>query len=187
MPIDELTAIERVLAGDRQAFRHLVEANSPRVYTAVLRIVRDSGAAEEIAQDAFLQAYRSLATFRREAVFTTWLLRIAINKALDYCRSQGSRPPVDRDPADIASCLPSPETQVLVKEEIWQLREQVQALPPVYRRVIHQYYFRELSYKQIAQAEGVTEKTVESRLYRAKALLRKSLEGGEGNVSAPRP
>lgn len=183
MVIDELTAIKKVLAGDRQAFCPLVEANSRLVYTAVVRIVQDPVAAEDIAQDAYLQAFRSLADFRGEAAFSTWLMRIAVNKALDYCRSQRARAPA----AELTDSLPdgneSPEQQMLVREEIWSLREKIQDLPPVYRRTIHQYYFHELTYRQIAQADGVTVRTVESRLYRARALLRESVLGGEGNVS----
>lgn len=184
MPIDEFTAIKKVLGGDKQAFRPLVEANSRLVFTAVLRIVRDEGAAEDIAQDAFLQAYRSLASFRGEAAFSTWLARIAVNKALDYCRVQARLAEL---PADLPAFGLGPEGSILAKEEVWQLRDQVRALPPLYRRTISQFYYRGLSYQEIALAEGVSVKTVESRLYRAKEMLRKSIGGGEGNVLAPRP
>lgn len=185
MSIDDLAAIKRVLAGDKQAFRPLVEAYSRLVYTAVVRIVQDREAAEDIAQEAFMQAYRSLAGFRSESAFSTWLVRIAINKALDYCRRQRSSPRMEEIPDGLASDDRGPEAQVLAQEEIWRMREQIQALPEIYRRVICQYYFQERSYREIAQGEGVTIKAVESRLYRAKALLKKSMAGGDGNVSAP--
>lgn len=185
MTIDELIAIKKVLAGDKQAFRPLVEANKRLVFTSVAKIVRDSDVAQDIAQEAFLQAYRSLANFRAESAFSTWLARIAINKALDYCRRHRALP-LGGEISDTMPCNgPGPESEVLAKEEVWLMREQLHALPAIYRRVIYQYYFQELSYREIAEGEGVTVKTVESRLYRAKAVLRKSMAGGEGNVSAP--
>ncbi|MGI6364794.1 MAG: RNA polymerase sigma factor [Bacillota bacterium] len=183
--IDELAAINRVLAGDKQAFRPLVEAYSRLVFTSVVKIVRDSEAAQDIAQEAFLQAYRSLANFRSESAFSTWLVRIAINKALDYCRRQRRLPRMEEIPEGLPGDGCGPEGQVLAQEEVWRMRKQIQALPDIYRRVIYQYYFQERSYREIAQNEGITVKAVESRLYRAKALLRKSMAGGDGNVSAP--
>lgn len=185
MTIDDNIAIEKVLAGDKQAFRPLVEAYSRLVYTSVIRVVRDDDVAQDIAQDAFLQAYRSLASFRSESTFSTWLVRIAINKALDHCRHQRTKPQGEDIPYTLPCDGPGPESQVLAKEEVWLMREQIHALPAIHRRVIYQYYFQELSYKEIAEREGVSVKTVESRLYRARAMLRKSMAGGEGNVSAP--
>lgn len=185
MRIEDLVAIKKVLAGDKQAFRPLVEANKRLVFTSVAKIVRDSDVAQDIAQEAFLQAYSSLVSFRGDSAFSTWLVRIAVNKALDYCRRQRVLP-LRGEISDTLPCNdPSPESEVLAKEEVWQMRQQIKALPAIYRRVIHQYYFQELSYREIAEGEGITVKTVESRLYRARAVLRKSMAGGEGNVSAP--
>lgn len=187
MNIDDMIAIDKVLSGDRQAFRPLVETYSRLVFAAVHRIVRDSEAAEDIAQEAFLQAYRSLRDFRRESSFSTWLVRIAVNKALDYCRQQKAVPYTQElQEHSIPDCEENPETSVLRQEMLWQMREKVQGLPAIYRKVIYEYYFNQLPYKEIAAREGISVKTVESRLYRAKALLKESVIGGEGeNVSHP--
>lgn len=184
--IDEHMLIEAVLAGDEQAFRPLVESCSSLVYTAILKILRDPNTAEDIAQEAFLQAFLSLNKFRRESSFSTWLVRIAVNKALDHLRREKRRPPslelIDAMPDGNA---PNPETMLLEEELIWQLREEVQQLPAIYRKAINEYYFNRLSYREIAAKEGISEKTVESRLYRAKNMLRENRAGGEGDVSAP--
>jgi len=183
--IDELIAIKKVLAGDKQAFRPLVEAYSRLVYTSVVKIVRDPDTAQDIAQETFLQAFRSLASFRSESAFSTWLVRIAVNKALDHCRRLKVLPRTEELHDYICQDGPSPETEVLRQENIWQMREQIQRLPGIYRKVIFDYYFQESTYREIAQREGISVKTVESRLYRAKAMLKESMAGGEGNVSAP--
>lgn len=183
--IDELAAINSVLAGDSQAFQPLVECYAPLVFTAVVKIVGEKTAAEDIAQEAFFQAYRGLASFRRESSFATWLTRIAINKALDYRRQRRDQPVPNAVLVGQASESPGPQLELLAKEDAWRLRQSIRALPSIYRRAVEQYYFLERSYQEIAEAEGISKKTVESRLYRAKTMLRRNLEGGDGNVSAP--
>jgi RNA polymerase sigma-70 factor, ECF subfamily len=84
--IDEQELLKRVAKGQKEAFPPLVEKYGRLVYTAALKIVRDPFMAEDIAQEAFLQAYRSLGTFRHESSFSTWLTRIVVNKSLDHCR-----------------------------------------------------------------------------------------------------
>jgi RNA polymerase sigma-70 factor (ECF subfamily) len=183
--IDELKLIDGVLAGDVQAFRPLVESYNRLVFTSVVNILRDSIAAEDIAQEAFLQAFLSLDEFRRESSFSTWLVRIAVNKALDYLRREKARPPVVGLTDAIPSNAPTPENVLLEEEFIWQLREEVQQLPPIYRKVVYDFYFNKLSHREIAAKEGISEKTVESRLYRARGMLRQMRTGGEGDVSTP--
>jgi RNA polymerase sigma-70 factor (ECF subfamily) len=121
-----------------------------------------------------------------ESSFSTWLVRIAVNKALDHLRKEKARPPSQElMDALLDENAPNPETMLLEEELIWQLREEVQQLPAIYRKAINEYYFNRLSYREIAAKEGISEKTVESRLYRAKNMLRENRAGGEGDVSAP--
>lgn len=112
-------------------------------------------------------------------------MRIAVNKALDYLRREKALPgAVDLTEA-IPSSAPTPEKVLLQEEALWQLREEIGKLPPIYRKVIYDFYFHKLSHREIAAKEGVSEKTVESRLYRARGMLRQMGTGGEGDVSAP--
>ena len=184
--IEEHDLIQKILGGDSQAFQPLVERYNHLVYTAILKIVRDPNVAEDIAQEAFWQAYRSLDNFRGESGFSTWLTRIAVNKALDHCRRQRNVPQVQELGEDIPG-PDDPQTEILKKEELWLVREEIQNLPAVYRKVILDYYFNDMSYREIAHQDRVAVKTIESRIYRAKALLRNSGIGGDegGKVSAP--
>jgi RNA polymerase sigma-70 factor (ECF subfamily) len=185
--IREHKLVEEIIQGNSQAFQPLIERYSRLVYTSVLKIVRAPDIAEDIAQEAFFQAFRSLASFRGESAFSTWLVRIAVNKALDYCRRQKALLETEEMPANIADDGGgNPEAVFLKKEEMWRLREQVLNLPPIYRRAIYDYYFNELTYKDIAAREGVSVRAIESRIYRAKAILRNHSLGGEGeDVPAP--
>lgn len=185
MAIDEEKIIDGVLAGDVQAFRPLVESYNRLVFTSVVNILRDPIAAEDIAQEAFLQAFLSLDKFRRQSSFSTWLVRIAVNKALDFLRREKARPQAVGLTDAIPSNAPTPENVLLVEESLWQLREEVQQLPPIYRKVVYDFYFNKLSHREIAAKEGISEKTVESRLYRARGMLRQKRTGGEGDVFAP--
>jgi RNA polymerase sigma factor (sigma-70 family) len=189
--IDEQELIKRVAEGQKDAFPPLVEKYSRLAYTAALRIVRDPFMAEDIAQESFLQAYRSLGSFRQESSFSTWLTRIVVNKSLDHCR-RTRHLPSPHDPRVLSNNKagpdsgPDPEAVFLEKEKKATLREKVMGLPGIYRRVIYQHYFNQQSYKEIALREGVSVKTIESRLYRGKALLRTTAGGGVEGDEMPK-
>ena len=180
MIIDELAAINRVLAGDNRPFT-LGSSIQPLGFHLGGQDGQDSEAAQDIAQEAFagVALWPIFARIRLLHLVSA----IAINKALttavasDACRGWKKYQRVARRRLRPRNRSPW--------EEVWRMRKQIQALPDIYRRVIYQYYFQERSYREIAQNEGITVKAVESRLYRAKALLRKSMAGGDGNVSAP--
>lgn len=187
---DERELIMRVTKGQKEAFPPLVEKYSNLVYTAALKIVRDPFAAEDIAQEAFLQAYRSLGSFRHDSSFSTWLTRIVVNKSLDHCRrTKGIPCPQDPDILSVHKTHPGsgqdPETIFLEKENKATLREKVLNLPGIYRRVIYEHYFNQRTYKEIARTEKVSVKTVESRIYRGKALLRAAPGGGAEGDEMP--
>lgn len=181
--IDEQELLKRAAKGQKDAFPPLVEKYGCLVYSAALKIVRDPFIAEDIAQEAFLQAYRSLGSFRHESSFSTWLTRIVVNKSLDHCR-KARHMPAPYDPGKLLNhkiCTDQrldPEAVFLEMEKKATLREKVRNLPGIYRRVICQHYFNQQSYKEIALREGVSVKTIESRIYRGKALLRTTAGGG---------
>lgn len=175
--MEDSRLIKQVLAGNRQAFAPLVEKYGSLVYTSALKIVRDSSSAQDVAQEALWQAYRSLGDYRGEAAFTTWLTRIAINKALDHCRRANPLQEKSReDSADFWS--PGPEEAVIRGEQLGQLREKVEGLPNIYRQVIFDHYYSQLTYQEIAVRNNVSVKTVESRIYRAKLMLKTLMTGG---------
>jgi RNA polymerase sigma-70 factor, ECF subfamily len=186
---DEALAIE-AQQGNMQAFAALVERHKGRVYRTLYQVVGDEQDAQDLSQEAFLKVYRSLAGYRGDAAFTTWLHRLTVNLALDWLRARKRRPiqvplepPGDRDerPAiEPAAPEEGPEEAALRHERRLHLQQAIQGLPSDYREVVLLYHFHHLSYQQIADRLDCPVRTVETRLYRAKQLLKKTLTGGEG-------
>jgi RNA polymerase sigma factor (sigma-70 family) len=167
--------VEVVRRGEREAYRVLVERHKQYVFTLVFRLVDHRETAEDLAQEVFLKLYRSLELFRGESKFTTWLYRMTVNMVTDYRRNQARRPVenmLDKVKDWAGSRREQPEAQAVLREERRTMQELVQGLPEKYRMVIYLYHFRQLTYQEIAQVLQLPVKTVETRLYRGKALLK---------------
>ncbi len=189
--------VEAVLAGDRDAFRRLVERESAPVVRACHRILGDLHEAEDAAQEAFVTSYRSLAGWRGEGPFGAWLTRIAVRIAL---RQAGRRKTVawrdpfghDRDEAvnpinaamDQASMDAStrmdPSSLAVRAERATDVRTAVASLPEPYREVVTLRFFGEMSLDEIAVTTARPLGTVKTHLYRGLVRLREALdeEGG---------
>ena len=194
---DERAIVAAVLDGDREAFRRLVERESAAVIRACHRILGDHGEAEDAAQEAFVTAYRSLASWRSDGPFGAWLTRIAVRIAL---RQAGKRRTVAwRDPsggnaddgapsaadraADRASVSAASWTDPAIlsmrSERATEIRYAVSALPEPYREVVALRFFGEASLDEIARETGRPLGTVKTHLHRGLARLRTQLEGME--------
>ncbi len=174
--------IQKILNGDKEAFRPLVLKYQKLVYAAALKVTGEKTAAEDVSQEAFWQAYRSLENYRFESAFSTWITRITINKALDYCRQEKNRPYLTENAklevqADLQ--VRSPEDILLEREQKKELKEKIDTLPVIYRQAIRQHCLERRSLKEIAAAEQVSVKTIESRLYRARSKMKKKKTGGD--------
>lgn len=179
--------------GDESAFATLVTRHQGRVYRTLYAMVADADEAQDLAQEVFLKVYRALPGYRGDAAFTTWLHRLTVNVGLDWLRAQKRRPvqvplepPADdeRPRLQIPDAGPGPEEATLQNERRRRLAQAVRDLSPSYREVILRYHFQNLSYQEIAEQLGAPERTVETRLYRARAQLRQVLgenEGGDGS------
>ena len=185
-PIDENRQIERVLAGDADAYGHFVRTYQRSVYGMALRMLRDAGEAECVAQDAFVKAYRGLADFRRGASFETWILRIAVNACRDRLKRKRlvlyfhQRPatPEEGDPLEaVPSGEPSPERRLQSKEIKAILRRALDALSPRQRIVFALKHFEERSIPEIADLLGIDEGSVKSHLFRGAQKVRARLDG----------
>lgn len=171
---DDRELIERFLGGDESGFEALMDKYYARIDRLALRVVGDGAAAEEIAQEVFVRAYRALPRFRGDASIFSWLYRITVNLCLNHLhrRARSAVPPEVAatlpDVTDPASRLESGERQALV-------RRAVAALPPHYRIVIVLSGAEELSYQEIADLLGIPVGTVKSRINFAKRLLREKL------------
>ncbi len=184
--------VKRCLGGDTGAFTLLVHRYKGPVYNLAAKMVQNPTDAEDVAQETFLQVYRALPGYRREARFATWIYRIAANRALDCLRRRQSpvrqTVPLDRGDGEAGPGLlsrlpcrdPSPEEQVVRSESQARLRQALAALPDHYRIVLVLYHFQGLSYRDIGEILDLPVRTVETRLYRAKHNLKEFLLEAEG-------
>jgi RNA polymerase sigma-70 factor (ECF subfamily) len=177
----DLADVARVLAGDVAAFEGIVRRWQGPLINMAWRYCRDRGRAEELAQEAFIRAWRGLSQWRRESSFSTWLFALAAN----VFRSELKRFPTVTVPLKDAPEPSGPATQhnTLSKESSsGAVRRAVLALPKRYREPVVLFYFHEMDLAAAAGAMGLPEGTMKARLSRARALLRRrfpQLEDGQ--------
>lgn len=173
---DEALLLARARGGDVGAFEALVRLHQRRVYGVALRIVRTHDVADDVAQEAFLRAWRNLDRFDLGRPFAPWICRIAANLALNHVRSPRGREetPLEDHPEARASD-PGPLAVVLDAEARRVLDEAVCGLPLEQRAVFVLRASEEMSYGEIAEALGISPGTVMSRLFRARRRLARAL------------
>jgi RNA polymerase sigma-70 factor (ECF subfamily) len=183
-PIEE-ALVRRARDGDRGAFDRLVGLHLPRVWAVVSRIVRQREDAEDVVQETFLTAHRSLADYRGDAAFSTWLHRIAVTRALNHLNRASVRlarasDPIDGDgvPELADSGANTPLRALESKELLRRLATCLEKLPAAWKAVVALRDAEELSYEEIARVLGVEIGTVRSRLARARGSLKECVEGG---------
>ena len=185
-------AIDRVLAGDREAFGVLVDRHGARLHGAILRMVGDAEAANDLSQETLLRAYRALGRFRRGSAFFTWLYAIARNQVLSEFRRRrstkgqamlplgtGSRdegdPRAAGGPPEPADRGPGPEAEAAARDDVARLRVALDALDPEFREAVVLRDLEGLSYEEIAESTGTPVGTVRSRIHRGRSALREAL------------
>ncbi len=179
IPHPDRQLADAVLVGDNDAYRLLVEGASTAVLAVCRRILADPDEAQDVAQDAFIQAYRALPTWRGEGPFGAWVRRIAMRMAFARLRAHRTLPfpDLERDDAGpVAEPTEEPERLTLSREARGELVSLIEGLPEAYRRVVALRFVGELSIGEIARATGAPEGTVKSRLHRALAELRHRID-----------
>lgn len=176
--LEELKLVKQAAEGDEAAFEKLVLANQKIVYNVALKLTGNPDDAEDVAQEAFIKAYRNLGAFRGDCRFSGWLYRLCYNAAMDHLRKTRdsnvqSLTAEDGSDAelDVADPAPTPEESAERSELRKAVRDAVAALPDDKREVIVMREFSHMSYADIADALGIEEGTVKSRLNRAKLAL----------------
>ena len=177
--------VERVQRGDKAAFNLLVKKYQHKVVNLVARYVNNPGDVPDVAQEAFIKAYRALPTFRGESAFYTWLYRIAVNTAKNYLTSQGRRPPSSDVEADEAESygggealqeVSTPENLALTDEIKRTVFSAIEALPEDLRTAITLRELEGLSYEEIAEIMDCPVGTVRSRIFREREAIDKKLQ-----------
>lgn len=171
----------RAQSGDKRAFELLVMKYQRKLGRLLSRFVRDPAEVEDVAQEAFIKAYRALPTFRGESAFYTWLYRIAINTAKNYLVALGRRAPttvgVDIDDAenfedaDQLRDTSTPESELEGKEIAAVVNKAMDALPEDLRTAITLREIEGLSYEEIASVMNCPIGTVRSRIFRAREAI----------------
>ncbi len=192
----DLSLVQRVQRGDKSAFDVLVLKYQHKVVKLVMRYMRDPADAEDVAQEAFIKAYRALPNFRGDSAFYTWLYRIAINTAKNAIVSRDRNPVgFDLDLQDAESSYDmqarladteTPEALVLTEEIRTIVNRSIDALPEDLRTAIVLRELEGLSYEEIAATMDCPVGTVRSRIFRAREAIDRKLaevfEGGLGRA-----
>jgi RNA polymerase sigma-70 factor (ECF subfamily) len=185
--LEESALVERVLDGDRAAFRHVMQRCNQRLFRVARAVVNDEAEAEDVVQEAYVHAYGKLASFRGEASLLTWLTRIVLNEA--YGRLRRRRPTVDVERVDVAQAetgrvlaFPSrygseDPAAAAARAQIRRVVEHaIEGLPEAFRVVFVMREIEECSVEETAEALGLRAETVKTRLHRARRLLRAALQ-----------
>lgn len=177
--------VERVQRGDQRAFDVLVKKYQHKIMSLVARYVKHPGDVPDVAQEAFIKAYRALPNFRGESAFYTWLYRIAVNTAKNYLVSKGRKPPssdIDAQDAEFLDQghglkdIASPE-HILLSEEIRQsILDVIENLPEDLKQAITLRELDGLGYEEIAQTMDCPIGTVRSRIFRAREAIDKVIQ-----------
>ena len=177
--------VERVQKGDKRAFDLLVLKYQHKIFAVISRFIRDHAEVQDVAQDAFIKAYRALPNFRGESAFYTWMYRIAINTAKNYLVARNRRPPAsDLDVEDAEFFAGNDAMHEMNTPERNLLRDELQAvidqafreLPDDLRMAVTLREIDGLSYEEIAEAMDCPIGTVRSRIFRAREAIDKKIQ-----------
>ncbi len=177
--------IKEALAGKEKAFKLLLRKHREAIYHVILKIVHNQEEARDLVQETFMKAFGSLATYKPEYRFTTWLYRIAANSSIDYLRkkkinSLSLDQPLETKDGTVGIELPdwtyNPEVDFVSKQRVLSINESIDSLPKKYRDVIVYRHKQDKSYEQIAEILGIPVGTVKARIFRARELLKKKLK-----------
>lgn len=190
MSVDQ-ELVQRVQAGDKNAFDVLIMKYQQRIINVITGFVHDPVEAQDVAQEAFIKAYRAIPNFRGDSAFYTWLYRIAINTSKNHLTARARRPPTsDVDAADATNVYDAPELKEfetpesnLVSDELEQaIHQAIDELQEDTATAIKLREFEGMSYEEISEAMECPIGTVRSRIFRAREAIEQRIQMimGEG-------
>ena len=177
---DDAQLVARSLKQDHQAFGQLIDRHAPAIVNLAYRMVGNRAEAEDLAQEAFLAAFKALSTFRADSRFSTWLYRIAANRCKDWLRAK--RPGMGQQDVDIDETLDvhvaeerTPEHLLSQQQLAQELELAIQRLPPLYREAFVLKHVEGLSYEEMEEILGVNGDTLKMRVYKGRLQLSREL------------
>jgi len=187
--------VSYIVKGKTELFSVIIDRYQSKVFSTAFHYTHDQEEARDLTQEIFIKLYNNLQKYKGKASFSTWLYRIAVNRCIDWTRkkkpqtvsaiSDGSEEELDIYDT-IADSGGGPEEDLIKQENAVYLRKLVESLPEIYKTVIILYYFEDFSPQEISEIVGVPKRTIETRLFRGKNLLKLRTEelicGGEQNV-----
>ena len=170
--MDDTMLVKMTLKGDLRAFEELVERYQKVLYNTVLRIVQNADEAQDITQSGFVKAYEHLAHYKPQHKFFSWLYRIVVNESLNALRRRKETQEID---SGLMASVKDPAESYEDSEREEYIDRALQMLEPDNRAVVVLRHFQDLTYREISQILDIPEKTVKSRLYTARQLLKDRL------------
>jgi len=183
---DDVELVKKAKKGDRQAYNKLIVQYKDAVYSVVYRMVHNKQEAEDLTQETFIKAYKSITSFNEAYAFSTWLFKIATNSCIDHFRKrklktysmdETIRYKDDEIRHEYADPEPGVEHHLESSERARLIRQAIERLPEKYRIVIEMRHQQEQSYEEIADSLSLPLGTVKARIFRAREMLNKSLKG----------
>lgn len=166
-----------------EAFRNLIDTYQQSLLALVYKYTNDYIEAQDLTQEIFIKIYKNISYFNESSKLSTWVYRIAHNTCIDWTRK---KTPLPVKKLEIKETQHSTEETVIYKEEQALLHETIVNLPEIYKSVIILYHFNNLSYREISTILEISEKTIETRLYRGRRKIKEHLKnyysGGEDNA-----
>ena len=185
--VSDAEVMLRVKAGDDAAFDYLVQKYRRPIISFMYRMAHNAATAEELAQEVFLRVYRSRANYEPSAKFSTWLYRIATNLGVNHARDtrhERAENTLNLDEADsetgqtpdVADKTPTVEEEILRRERLAAIRQEVEALPERQKMAVLMHKYQQMDYRQIAEVLKLSESATKSLLFRAYETLRTQLK-----------
>lgn len=178
--VEDAQLVARSLTQDHEAFGQLIDRHAAKIVNLAYRMVGNRAEAEDLAQEAFLTAFKALSTFRADSKFSTWLYRIATNKCKDWLRVK--RPGMGQQDVDIDETLDihlaeeqTPERLLSQQQVAQELEQAIQRLPPLYREAFVLKHIEGLSYEEMEAILGVNSDTLKMRVYKGRLQLSREL------------
>lgn len=176
--MDEQQIIKRVLAGDKQAYAHIINAYKNPLYATIVRMTGNAQIAQDLVQEAFIKIYEQLAKYDGKGPFKSWLYRVATNYCIDEFRKKSYQMKTEELQEGTLQEPVHPEVIYIKNEQSRQLEHLLSKLPEKERAILLMRYSNELSYEEIAQLLQTTVSDVRNKLHRVKKKLRRQVKEG---------